>query len=61
MDMNKDNYLDLSDESHFIMLNKQSHDIVHFFYGKDWRLYLKNLESILLKMEEIHENSKKSV
>ena len=54
MDMNKDNYKDLSNEEHFIMLNKQSHDIVHFFHGKDWRTYIENLTKILEKMEEIN-------
>lgn len=58
MDLDDEHYTDVSDESHFVMLNKLSHDVVHFFFLKSdpkaWRKRIKGLIKILEKMEELN-------
>lgn len=55
-DLNPDHYKDLEDESHFVMLNKQTHEAVHWL----WRYYEKDpeiitrLEKLLNEMKEIN-------
>jgi hypothetical protein len=52
MDMREENYENL-DEKRFRMLNKKSHDTVHFFFAmKDWRAGVKALVEILEYMEK---------
>ena len=54
-DMNKDNYKNLNEE-HFISLNKQSHEVLHFlyrYYQKDPDILLR-LKILLDKMNDIN-------
>lgn len=53
MDLNKDNYIDLTDETHFIPLNKGSHKKLHemFVFSKKPERMLK----LLLTIEEMRE------
>lgn len=48
LDLNADHYEDVSDPTHFVFLNKQAHDAVHFLY----RYYVKD-PSILDRLKEI--------
>ena len=58
MDLNEEHYKDLSDEDNFVMLNKLSHDMVHFMFlkskPKEWRKRIAGLIKILEKMEELN-------
>ena len=57
-DLNEAHYEDISDESHFCCLNKTSHDVIHFLFRyKNWREVLKNIESLLEKMEKLNEKN----
>lgn len=56
-DLRESNYEDLSDETRFSALNKQTHDIVHDifrYYQKD-RDYLTRLKILLDEMCEINQ------
>lgn len=56
-DLNQSNYTNISNENNFECLNKQSHDVVHFFARHDdWRDMIKRLEVILEKMEKINQS-----
>lgn len=60
LDMNHDEecYTDLSNESRFLPLNRESHDTVHFlytYYRKDPDI-LDRLEDILQMMKNINED-----
>jgi len=59
-DLDSNHYTDISDQTHFIGLNSQSHDVVHYFYGdsgkkKNWRKMVLALIQILKEMERINE------
>lgn len=58
MDLNEEHYKDISDEDNFVMLNKLSHDMVHFMFLKskphEWRKRIEGLIKILEKMEELN-------
>lgn len=64
-DLNEEHYEDLSDESHFVFLNKKTHETVHFLYVKskprEWRKRVLVLIKILKEMENINsrENEKR--
>lgn len=52
-------YDDISDESKFIMLNTNSHSLLHFLYGDtnrryDWKTRLKRLEELCIWMDELN-------
>lgn len=58
-DLDSNHYTDISDQTHFIGLNSQSHDVVHYFYGdsgkkKNWRKMVLALIQILKEMEKIN-------
>ena len=56
LDLNPDNYSDISNSEHFIGLNKKSHDCIHFlysYYSKDPEV-LDRLKSLLDLMKEIN-------
>lgn len=56
MDLNSEHYLDIEDHERFLMLNKNSHDTIHFLYNyyvKD-REIINRLVDILDKMVEIN-------
>lgn len=57
-DLDENNYEDLSDESHFVFLNKMTHDTVHFLFSKKdpkrWRKRVLELIKILKSMEQIN-------
>lgn len=60
LDMKDEDYEDLSDESHFTCLNRQSHETVHFlwrYYQKD-RSIINRLVYILEKMSELNSNKR---
>lgn len=54
-------YTELNDEN-FVMLNKESHDVTHFFFLKskprEWRKRVLNLIKILKKMEKLNSKQK---
>jgi len=59
LDLNPDNYTNISDESHFIGLNSTSHDLLHFVFGdsrtkKDWRTIIENLIKLCEIMEVLN-------
>ncbi|MBQ0003583.1 MAG: hypothetical protein KBT21_08590 [Treponema sp.] len=54
MDLNEENYTDISDESHFMALNKMMHEIVHDLYR-----YFVNDEEILNRLKHILMEMKK--
>lgn len=57
MDMREENYENL-DEKRFRMLNKKTHDMVHFFFAmKDWRKALEETRKILEFMEEYNNDN----
>lgn len=57
MDLEAAHYTDITKEDHFIMLNKTSHDTIHWLY----RYYVKDpevldrLKDILDRMKEIND------
>lgn len=56
LDLNKDNYCNIENENNFCVLNKKTHDMVHFlysYYRKD-KSILKRLEFILERMYELN-------
>lgn len=54
LDLNADNYEDLSDDSHFVFLNQATHKTIHFFAHKDWRHRLEVMTKLLERMAEIN-------
>lgn len=60
MDMNPDNYSDLSRDK-FVGLNKLSHTVIHFFAEmKDWRAGVAKLTELLERMEELSDGNIKA-
>lgn len=57
-DLDEEHYKDISNPDNFVMLNKLSHDCVHFLFLKSkpkaWRERIKGLIKILEKMEELN-------
>lgn len=59
LDLNADNYTDISDETHFVGLNSTTHSMIHYLFGdtrhrNDWRKRLIQLENLCILMEEIN-------
>jgi hypothetical protein len=59
LDLNPDNYTNIGHTDHFVGLNSQTHDVVHFLFGdgrtrKDWRSMVARLVEILERMEELN-------
>lgn len=58
LDLNKEHYEDLSDESHFVFLNQAMHKVVHALFLKskprEWRKRVLALIKILKEMENIN-------
>lgn len=56
LDMREENYEDLSDETHFVALNSQSHETIHFLWQSHggWRSAVLSLIRILKAMERIN-------
>lgn len=57
LDLNEEHYEDLSNESHFVPLNKKTHDVIHFlyiYYKKDEKV-LERLKELLNQMKEINQ------
>jgi hypothetical protein len=54
--MREENYEDLSDETHFVALNSQSHETIHFLWQSHggWRRAVLSLIRILKAMERIN-------
>ena len=60
LDLDENNYEDLSDDSHFEPLNKKTHDTVHFLYGyyvKDKGI-LDRLADLLERMRVINDKTR---
>lgn len=54
-DLNETHYEDISNEDNFECMNKISHKVIHWLFRyKNWREVLKNIESLLEKMERIN-------
>jgi len=53
LDQREENYTKIDDETRFITLNKQSHDVVHFI----WRYYVKD-ETIIDRLKNILDDMK---
>lgn len=52
LDMRIDNYTDLREDK-FVVLNKTTHDVVHFLFRySNWREILEKLYNILERMEK---------
>lgn len=58
-DLNFEHYEDISDKTHFVCLNKTSHDVVHFLWQSHngWRKAVLGLVSILKDMEKLNSAS----
>lgn len=56
LDMREANYEDLEDETHFVALNSQSHETVHFLWQArgGWRRAVLSIIRILKAMERIN-------
>ena len=56
LDMREENYEDLSDETHFVALNAQSHETIHFLWQAHggWRRAVLSIIRILKSMERIN-------
>lgn len=57
LDLNEDNYENTTNESHFLCLNKQTHETVHNlyrYYIKDDKV-LNRLSTVLKQMKKINE------
>lgn len=56
LDLREANYEDLSDETHYVALNPQSHETVHFVWAAHggWRRAVLSLIRILKAMERIN-------
>lgn len=56
MDLREENYEDLSDETHYVALNAQSHETIHFLWRahRGWRHAVLSLIRILKSMERIN-------
>lgn len=56
VDLRAENYEDLSDETHFVALNPQSHETVHFLWQANggWRKAVLALIGVLKKMEKVN-------
>lgn len=53
LDLDEKHYKDLSNESHFVMLNKQTHDAVHWLY----KYYIKD-ENVLFRLKMLLDEMK---
>ena len=54
-DLNEAHYEDISNEDNFECLNKTAHEFVHWLFRyKNWREVLKNIETLLEKMEKVN-------
>lgn len=56
LDLNKDNYCNIENENNFCVLNKKTHEVLHFLYSyyKKDKSILKRLKIILERMCEIN-------
>lgn len=55
-DLNEEHYQDISDPTHFVCLNKTSHDVIHFLWNSHngWRNALDGIREILEDMERLN-------
>lgn len=53
LNLDEEQYCNLSNEDNFVMLNKQTHEVVHWL----WRYYCKD-ESVLLRLKEVLDKMK---
>lgn len=54
-DLNEAHYEDISNEDNFECLNQTTHKFVHWLFRyKNWREILKNIETLLEKMEKLN-------
>ena len=54
-DLNEKHYEDISNEDNFECLNKTSFEVIHWLFRyKNWRKILKNIETLLEKMEKLN-------
>jgi len=58
LDTNPEQYTDISDPSHFVLLNYETHSVLHFLYGDakrrlDWRKRLDVLRELCERMDDI--------
>lgn len=57
LDLDEKHYEDISNEDNFICLNRKSHDLIHFLFRyKEWRQLLKNIETLLERMEKLNDH-----
>ena len=59
LDENPQNYTDISDESHFICLNPQTHVVIHYLWGdsqhrNNWKERLERLKELCELMDSIN-------
>lgn len=61
LDLNEDHYTDISDKEHFAVINRQTHDTVHWlyrYYEKDPQI-IDRLKDMLDRMLDINSTHKK--
>ena len=58
-DLNEEHYEDISNDYNFECLNKTTHEVIHWLFRyKNWREILKNIETLLEKMEKLNRHIK---
>lgn len=59
LDLNQSHYFDISDPSHFVALNKTTHNIIHRLFLEDWEKQVLDEKEvyILSKMKELNQNN----
>ena len=59
LDENPEHYTDISDPTHFVLLNYKTHDLLHYVWGDskrrlDWRKRIDALRKLCEQMDEIN-------
>lgn len=59
LDENPEHYTDISDPNHFVLLNYETHSVLHYLWGDgkrrfDWRKRLDALRELCEQMDEIN-------
>ena len=60
LDINEENYRDLSNENHFVVVNKNTHNFIHWLYPiyKKNPQVLENLKFVMFEMKSLEEKDK---
>ena len=63
LDENPEHYTDISDPTHFVLLNYETHSVLHYLWGDgkrrlDWRKRLDRLRKLCERMDDINDAHK---